>query len=169
MGDRVSIQFENKGVKSVVLFSHWGGMDFKETAEDYVEDLKARKKGEIGMPLDRLEPSVVMVDFIRHITKDHERVKGGYYLGTTENDGDNSDNGHHLISLGDEKEDEITPLEIANAMEKCGGSYVKAFGAALKNADEENIEKIKETWPEYWDHYTKIAKRIAKTKKQEEE
>lgn len=103
MGNRISIQFKNGEDESPVLFSHWGGEEFKQEAEDYVTELK----GEIGMknpmtgtePLDRLEPGTVMVDFIRQITKNMDRVKSDLYLGKDENDGDNSDNGHHVIEL----------------------------------------------------------------------
>lgn len=40
MGARISIQFEKENEKSVVLFSHWGGEEFAEQAEQYAEDLK---------------------------------------------------------------------------------------------------------------------------------
>lgn len=106
MGARISIQFENKGgvlggdSKSVVLFSHWGGEEFLAQAKKYIRELKAETpKDAISRPLDRLEPETVMVDFIRYITKDLERVESDLYLGATENDGDNSDYGHHIIKL----------------------------------------------------------------------
>jgi hypothetical protein len=41
-----------------------------------------------------------MVDFIREITDGMERVESDLYLGATDNDGDNSDNGHYVIKLG---------------------------------------------------------------------
>ena len=111
MGDRISLQFKKKWKKdafnlkdttdkSVVLFSHWQGMDLKEKAEKYIKELKktATKNG-ISYPLDRLEPQTVMVDFIRVITKDLKRVDSDLYLAFSENDGDNSDNGHFIIDL----------------------------------------------------------------------
>lgn len=101
MGDRVSIQFKNGEEKSVVFFSHWGGMEFVRVAREYAENLTVRSSGR-SLPLDRLEPSTVMVDFIRHLVTEvdilHE-VSSDYYLGVDENDGDNSDNGHHIIKL----------------------------------------------------------------------
>jgi hypothetical protein len=100
MGDRVSIQFDKEGDKSVVLFSHWDGMDFVKEAKEYVKKLKTYTGGKTTNPLDRMEPNTVMVDFIRHITKDKSRVEGNYYLAKSENEGDNSDNGHHIIKLG---------------------------------------------------------------------
>jgi hypothetical protein len=103
MGDRVSIQFQNGDKKSVVLFSHWGGKEFPKEAKKYVKQLPS---GLHTTPLDRKEPNTVMVDFIRYITKDIDRVDSnlylgldGLYLGLDENDGDNSDNGHFLIKL----------------------------------------------------------------------
>ena len=96
MGDRISIQFVNGSEKSVVLFSHWGGIGFRDSAIRYVETLP---KGSQTTPLDRREPETVMVDFIRFITKNEEKVDSDLYLGFNETDGDNSDNGHHLIDL----------------------------------------------------------------------
>lgn len=114
MGDRISIQFQNGEEKSVVLFSHWGGQDFLKRAKQYVKGLKEwhGKLAEVDKqysPLSRFEPRVVMVDFIRELTtpgpdcwlgKD-TRVDGDLYFGFSENDGDNSDNGHHIIKIGD--------------------------------------------------------------------
>lgn len=105
MGARTSIQFKNKEEKSVILFSHWGGEEFKRQAELYVIELKNdifnTKKNLMlkNMPLGRLEPNTVMVDFIRDVTRELDRVDGDLYLGATENDGDNSDYGHHIINL----------------------------------------------------------------------
>lgn len=112
MGDRASVSFSNipTGFKgepvegaerefSPVLFSHWGGMDFVNEAYRYARELKARVKGKQFNPLDRLEPGTVMVDFIRHITKGEEVIESNLYLGRTQDDGDNSDNGHHDIAL----------------------------------------------------------------------
>ena len=119
MGDRVSISFskaweDGKAREtSPVLFSHWGGMDFVNYAYDYVRKLKKERKGSQSMPLDRLEPGTVMVDFIRHITAERvqhqadtpkyyphpNRIMSDLYLGCTDEDGDNSDNGHHDIKL----------------------------------------------------------------------
>jgi len=103
MGDRVSIQFVSGDDKSVVLFSHWGGMEFVEKASEYLQELIEELDGKSGEPLGRLEPSTVMVDFVRHITKGMKRVTHDLYLGVSEGDGDNSDNGHHIIDLVKEK------------------------------------------------------------------
>ena len=102
MGDRISIQFKNKNNISVALFSHWGGEAFKKDAKLYVKKLKQKillSEELKGMPLGRLEPETVMVDFIRDITKDNLSVENDLYLGKDENDGDNSDNGNVIIDL----------------------------------------------------------------------
>jgi hypothetical protein len=100
MGARISIQFSKGKEKSPVLFRHWGGEEFGIEAKTYVKKLKKEIKNNNGCtPLDRLEPNTVMVDFIREVTKDMDRVDSDLYLGLDENDGDNSDYGHHIISL----------------------------------------------------------------------
>ena len=40
-----------------------------------------------------------MVDFIRHLTKNMDRIESNYYMGKDGNDGDNSDNGHYVFDL----------------------------------------------------------------------
>ena len=44
-----------------------------------------------------------------------------------------------------------------DAMEARGGSFVKALGDLARRADNENLAKIKTTWPEYWSQYEKIG------------
>ena len=107
MGDRVSIQFKDRdGSTRPVLFSHWGGMEFVEEAQRYVTTLTTEVGAEEMLPLHRLEAQTVMVDFIRFITAGMARVKSNLYLGVDEDDGDNSDNGHHVIEL---RKKESTP------------------------------------------------------------
>ena len=101
MGNRVSISFRNGEEESIALFDHWGGMDRVAHAQEYVVDLKRRNGDSQVMPLDRREPGTVMVDYIREITQDMERVESSLYVGTMKDPmyGDNSDNGHHVIDL----------------------------------------------------------------------
>lgn len=99
MGDRVSIQFVKGHETSVVLFSHWGGMNFPERAVKYVKELKKDFAGKSCYPLERLEPETVMVDFIREIAHEEKRIMSDLYLGKDPRDGDNSDNGNWLIDL----------------------------------------------------------------------
>jgi hypothetical protein len=105
MGDRISIQFKKEKEKSVVLFSHWQGMSLLDRAKSYLLDLNnwINNQGvnKISYPLTRKEPNTVMVDFIRYITKDEERITSDLYLAKDKNGGDNGDNGHHIIDLNE--------------------------------------------------------------------
>ena len=47
-----------------------------------------------------------------------------------------------------------------------GGSFVRALGAAALVADDRNLRRIKTTWPEYWDQYTRMAKQLSEVEKQ---
>ena len=101
MGNRISIAFKNGSEESVTLFSHWGGLDFKKTAKEYLKELKewCNQAHQMSTPLSRMEPNTVMVDFIRSYTKNMERVDGDLYLAKDKHEGDNSDNGHHIIDV----------------------------------------------------------------------
>ena len=128
MGDRVSIQFKNKemewGGESVVLFHHWGGKKFAEFAKawasDFKNNIKQYTKSKGNDPVTRLEPQNIMVQFLKYISDNAQThglnynvyVDGKYtkitdllsysmYFGKDENDGDNSDNGHHIIKLSE--------------------------------------------------------------------
>ena len=48
-------------------------------------------------------------------------------------------------------------LKVIEAMEKFGGSFVVALAGAARRADQNNLAKIKQTWPEYWKQYTEMA------------
>jgi hypothetical protein len=103
MGNRVSISFINGDEESVALFSHWDGVTLAEEAKNYVKLLKSElTPDKVVLPLDRLEPNTVMVDFIKTFMNKElgdKRVASNYYLGKDGNDGDNSDNGHFKIDL----------------------------------------------------------------------
>jgi len=97
MGDRISISFTDEEEESVSLFHHWGGIEFKKIIEKYYKELP--KNNSEVTPFDRLEPRVIMVDFIRWLTKDDKRASDSIYLGKDSWDGDNSDNGHWIFNL----------------------------------------------------------------------
>ena len=112
MGDRISISFVNGAIQSPALFSHWGGTSFLEDVELYLNELREEISNldhPNSLPLDRLEPGTVMVDFIRWMAErelrgDHIkrlRITSDLYLGKDSEDGDNSDNGHVEIDLAD--------------------------------------------------------------------
>jgi hypothetical protein len=100
MGQRTCVQFRTDGRLSVALFSHWGGQEFLDEARAYAADLVRERSGAV-LPLDRLEPNTVMVDFIRHITREMTRVQGDFYLGANEREGDATDFGSHVIDLSE--------------------------------------------------------------------
>ena len=122
MGDRVSISFVNVDglhhekikMESVPLFNHWGGREFPQYALNWVKKLKREvneKKDNISTPYTRLDPQNVMVLFIADLQKDKQfadytnkdRITHSIYLGKDKDDGDNSDNGHFMIDINDEK------------------------------------------------------------------
>lgn len=111
MGDRISISFRktdklpNDKVwvkESVAFFSHWNGRGLLEDVKRYASLLQSwidEDKDGIGTPLKRKEPDTVIVDFIRWMTSDENRVESNFYLGKDGSDGDNSDNGHWVFDL----------------------------------------------------------------------
>ena len=107
MGDRISISFVHGGQdESVTLFSHWGGREFLLKVRGYIESLDRKCPPDTMQPLQRREPSTIMVDFIAWLaSEDQESIipltpsLDHYYLGKDEEDGDNSDNGHWVVEL----------------------------------------------------------------------
>ena len=51
---------------------------------------------------------------------------------------------------------------VSLGMRERGGSFVKALGEALLHAHPSNIQKIKDTWPEYWEEYIEWGQKIEK-------
>lgn len=54
--------------------------------------------------------------------------------------------------------DEIKDCEVIRAMRVYGGGFVSALAEAARNADEENLQRIKKAFPEYWERYKNMAK-----------
>ena len=50
-------------------------------------------------------------------------------------------------------------LAVVEAMEKYGGSFVKALAALCHRADQSNLAIIKDTWPAYWSQYEEMSKK----------
>lgn len=48
-------------------------------------------------------------------------------------------------------------LEVIAAMAQYGGSFVKSLAECFAHADRNNYEKLKSTFPEYWDQYQKMV------------
>lgn len=95
MGDRISIQYQNGDEKSVVLFSHWQGKDLLRKVEEHYRTVVKPLHDQNGrsIPLSRMEPNTVIVDFIRYIVGG-KIIGNDLYLVSKVSDGDNSDNGH---------------------------------------------------------------------------
>ena len=51
-------------------------------------------------------------------------------------------------------------------MMEYGGSFVRKLGAAALVADEQNLRRIKSTWPEYWEQYARMAQQLFEVEKQ---
>lgn len=111
MSNSASIAFKNGRLTSPVLFDHWGGKNLKKAAKAFVQELKASEefKGRLrGTPLGRLEPSIVMVNFLVKYTEDVRKefmlegsqyIPSSLYLEKCSTHGDNHDNGHAVINV----------------------------------------------------------------------
>jgi hypothetical protein len=42
-------------------------------------------------------------------------------------------------------------------MERFGGSFVKTLAKLCDLADSDNLQRIKDAWPEYWSEYAGMA------------
>ena len=49
-------------------------------------------------------------------------------------------------------------MDVIEAMEKYGGSFVVALAQAFRRADLTNFAKLKAAFPEYWKQYEEMAK-----------
>ncbi|CAB5194764.1 hypothetical protein UFOVP175_20 [uncultured Caudovirales phage] len=56
--------------------------------------------------------------------------------------------------------------DVINTMIEYGGSFVRKLGAAAIVADQDNLSKIKQTWPDYWAQYSRMAKQLSEVEKQ---
>lgn len=111
MGDRVSIQFKGGDETSSVLFAHWGGSEFPKLALKFAKKMKKdMDKRSTSDPSKRMEGGIVMLNFILDELKNEvgefapngsgrkgKYITSSFYIVPTENDGDNSDNGHFII------------------------------------------------------------------------
>lgn len=64
------------------------------------------------------------------------------------------------------KQVSITDRDIARTMQEYGGSFVRALGTAVLQADPENLRKVKDTWPDYWSKYQEMAEQISEVERQ---
>ena len=130
MGDRVSISFKEEKndneEESIILFNHWGGVNFPKVAFDWFKDYKKKidktAKSNVSTPITRFDCNNVMVQFVswlgqcghykecigfekeengesiydKPLYSDYQ-ISGSLYFGKNTEDGDNSDNGHYTI------------------------------------------------------------------------
>jgi hypothetical protein len=60
----------------------------------------------------------------------------------------------------------VRDFDVARTMIEYGGSFVRKLGAAALVADQDNLSKIKSTWPDYWAQYDRMAKQLSEVEKQ---
>jgi len=60
----------------------------------------------------------------------------------------------------------VTDKKTIETMMEYGGSFVRKLGAAALVADTDNLAKIKQTWPDYWAQYSRMAKQLSEVEKQ---
>ena len=48
-------------------------------------------------------------------------------------------------------------MVVSRTMSEYGGSFVKALGYAISLADEDNLQRIKDAFPELWEGYLDYA------------
>lgn len=46
---------------------------------------------------------------------------------------------------------------VIEAMRKFGGSFAAALALACMKADENNLQRIKDAFPDMWERYTEVA------------
>ncbi len=65
----------------------------------------------------------------------------------------------------------MNPLEkrmVLEAMERFGGSFVRALAEAWRKADADNSARLEQAFPEYAREYLDLAKGFKETKRREE-
>lgn len=60
----------------------------------------------------------------------------------------------------------MTDRKTIETMMEYGGSFVRKLGAAALVADQDNLAKIKATWPDYWAQYDRMAKQLSEVERQ---
>ena len=48
---------------------------------------------------------------------------------------------------------------VAENMQRYGGGFVQNLGRALARADDRNISRIKQAFPDYWEEYLQMGSR----------
>jgi hypothetical protein len=58
--------------------------------------------------------------------------------------------------------DDVSDYEIADAMIRLGGAFMKRLGAAAMHADPVNLAKLRAAFPLEWNEYRDLARRCAR-------
>jgi len=98
MSVSVSIQFKNGDKVSAALFSSFYGQWLEKEADCHAKWVQGYLLEE-GVPLDTLDPGVVMVDFIRDIIIRKKMTRGVFSLSKDETCWDHCDRGNHIIDF----------------------------------------------------------------------
>jgi hypothetical protein len=98
MGDRISISFKDDQEESIVFFEHHAGLRLKKDVEQFISELDKKYEKSENTPYTRREASAIMPVFIGWYFSKYG-IDYSVYLGKTQNDGDNSDNGHFVFDL----------------------------------------------------------------------
>ena len=51
-------------------------------------------------------------------------------------------------------------INVAMAMIKWGGGFIRSLGEALMRADRGNAQRVYDAFPEYWDEYLKKSEKL---------
>ena len=141
MGDRISIEFvdvDDREQDTVVLFNHWGGDCFVETAQMFISDLNECSEQDCSDPITRREPRVMMVQFLAWITKkdyypnitDNGFMSRSLYFGKDRHDGDNSDNGHYVHTYNWETREQEATLYCSKARTETREAALRELNAS---------------------------------------
>jgi predicted oxidoreductase (fatty acid repression mutant protein) len=60
----------------------------------------------------------------------------------------------------------VTDRDVARTMQEYGGSFVRALGTAALAADPANLKKIRDSFPDYWANYARMAEQLSEVEKQ---
>lgn len=55
---------------------------------------------------------------------------------------------------------DVPDWDVVQMMERYGGSFVRKLAELTHLADPDNYERIKATWPDYWETYAQMAKDV---------
>lgn len=115
MSNSASVSFTDGNMTSITLFEHWGGKELHQRARAFAK--KVCSLPDDGTPLGRLEPSIVMANFLwaemdAAIREDEvmagrllpgHLIKSSFYPEREPSDGDNTNHGHLTVKLARRK------------------------------------------------------------------